>query len=273
MVRTLGRGLMRSVSPASSKAKCTGAPAGIPGSIALIVLLTLGLAATLSVVGCGGGGGTTSSISGPTGGGGGGGGGPMAACAGGTVSTYISSGCSQGSTVYSFTSYTCTSNPATLCSGLGVKGLNLGMKPDPNGTNTLLVGDTSTWNVTAGESVDVVISGTVYGATANQNWPHFHGIPGQTGDGTEENITTVGCAASGNCLDPNNGKSDILCSASSPIANCTDQSSSSFYNAYIARFNAAPASSPYTLTIEIKLNGGTNGTASLFSVGTHLGNK
>ena len=29
---------------------------------------------------------------------------------------------------------------------------------------------------------------------------------------------------------------------------------------------------PYAMTIEVKLNGGTNGTATIYSVGLHVGN-
>jgi hypothetical protein len=245
-------------------------------STALIVLLILGVVIAFTIIGCGGGSSpqlaspTTGGSGGGGGGGGGAGGGSVPACVSGTVSSYLGTSCSQGATVYHWLSYGCTSTPSSICDSLGANGSNVGMNMDPNGAYTILVGDTSAWNVSAGESVDVVITGTVYGAVSNQNWPHFRNIPGCTGDGTEENTTTVECSASGNCTNDNNGVSDILCSSTSPPANGTDQSSITAYAAYRATFNAAPSTGPYPLTIEIKLNGGSQGTASLFSVGTHL---
>ena len=193
----------------------------------------------------------------------------MAACVDGTVASYLGTSCSQGATVYHWTSYTCTSNPSSICGSLGPNGSNIAMAMDPNGPYTILVGKTFLWNVSAGQSVDVVINGTVYGAVSNQNWPHFRGVTGCVGGGTEENITTVSCSASGSCLDANQGVSDILCSETSPPANGTDQSSIAAYAPYRATFNPASSSSPYALTIEIKLNG-NQGAAALFSVGTHL---
>jgi hypothetical protein len=233
-------------------------------STARIVLLILGVVIAFTIAGCGGGG--SPQLASPTTGGSGG----APACVSGTVSSYLGTSCSQGATVYHWLSYSCTSTPSSICDSLGAHGSNVGMNMDPNGPHTILVGDTSAWNVSAGENVDVVITGTVYGAVSNQNWPHFRNIPGCTGDGTEENITTVECSASGNCTNGNNGVSDILCSPTSPPANGTDQSSITAYAAYRATFNAVPSTSPYPLTIEIKLNGGSQGTASLFSTGTHL---
>lgn len=238
-----------------------------PCSVALIVLPALGLAAFFTTLGCGGGGSSSSQgvppVVPPVG--------PVQveACANGTVASYLNTSCSEGATIYQWQSYTCNSTPSSICTALGTNGSNVNIQLDPKGPYTLLMGRTTLWNVTAGQSVDVVISGTVYGSMSNGNWPHFNGLNGQTGDGTEENITTVGCAASGNCLDANNGVSDILCSAGGPPANCTDQSTIGPYSKGRATFNAAPSTDPYTLTIEIKLNG-NSGTATLYSVGTHL---
>ncbi len=231
-------------------------------SVSPVLLLILGFTVLLSAVACGG-----SSSSGPT---------PplgvlpsVPACVNGTVASYLGTSCTQpAGQVYHWSSYTCTSTPASICTNLGANGANLQMEMDPNGNNTILVGRTALWNVTAGQSVDVVIGGTIYGANTNQNWPHFNGLNGQSGDGTEENITTVGCG--GNCLDARNGVSDILCSSGSPPANCSNQNTIAAYSAYYAHFNPASSANPYTLTIEIKLNG-NSGTATLFSVGTHLG--
>jgi hypothetical protein len=190
----------------------------------------------------------------------------------GTVASYIGTTCSQGNTVYNWLSYSCTSTPSSICSSLGTNGSNIQMALDPQGPYTLLVGRTTAWDVTAGQSVDVVISGTVYGATSNGNWPHFKCVPGQrgqTGDGTEETITTVNCATSAGCLDAHSGVSDILCSATSPVANCTEQGTITPYSPYKATFTAAPSTAPDGLSIEFKLNG-NSGSASLCSVGTHL---
>lgn len=233
------------------------------------VLIVLAVAGSLVTLNCGGGG-TTATSSPSGGGGGGGGGGPVPACVTGTVSSYLGTSCSEGASVYHWDSYTCTSNPSSICDALGPNGSNVSMALDPQGPFTILIGKTSAWDVTAGQNVDVKITGSVYGADSNQNWPHFRGIPGCTGDGIEDNKTTVACSATGNCLDSNNGVSEVLCSLTSPLANGVDESSIAAYGAYRATFNPAPSSSPYPLTIEITLNGGTNGSAALFSVGTHL---
>ncbi len=196
---------------------------------------------------------------------------PALECASGTVASYLGTSCSQYSVVYHWLSYSCTSTPSSICEALGTNGSNVTIKTTPNDPGTLFVmANESRWNVTAGQNVDVVIRGTVYNATINHNWPHFdHHLAGQTGDGTGEYITTVGCGA--NCRNANKGASDILCSSTSPVANCTDQASMAPYAGALATFNPATSASPYSLTIEVKLDGGKNGTASLRSVGTHLG--
>lgn len=240
-------------------------------SMALMVLITLALGIVLATVGCGGSGSSTSTSQPTTGV-------PsvVPACVDGTVATYLSTSCTQssslGTTGYNWSSYACTSTPSSICAGLGPSGSNVQMKMDPSGPYTILVGNTSLWNVTAGQSVDVIISGSVYGAVNNQNWPHFNGLRGQTGDGTEENITRVGCNTNAGCLNSLDGVSDILCDAATTnLANCTDSSNGiTPYAAFQAKFNVATNASPYSLTIEIKLNGGTSGTATLYSVGTHL---
>ena len=168
-------------------------------------------------------------------------------------------------------SYTCTSTPKSLCDSLGTKGSNLKIRLDPSGPHTLLLGATRLWNVTAGQNVDVVIKGTVSGATTNQNWPHFVGLRGQTGDGTEDNKTTVDCRSRGTCRN-GNGISDILCTPDGPPANCTQQQKIDRYLSQRTTFDPATMANPYPLTVEIKLNGGTNGTATLYSVGIHVGN-
>lgn len=258
---------MRHLTQAGSKERAVGARrnavAKQRGSrlASLAILLTLGLALLLGGSGCGGGGssGPATPQSPPPG--------PPAACVTGTVAGYMGTSCSQGATVYNWTSYSCTSTPSSICDGLGVNGANLAIAMDPRGQYTILVGQTNLWNVTAGQSVDVMIQGTVYGATKNGNWPHFKGLAGQTGDGTEENITTVGCSVSGNCTNNLNGVSDDLCDAAKP-GNCVDLSV--IPSQFLATFNAATSTNPYSLTIEIKLNGGTSGSATLYSVGTHL---
>ena len=188
-------------------------------------------------------------------------------CGRGTVASYLGTSCSQLQTVFRWSSYSCTSTPASICRALGPNGSKLHMLLDPNGPRTLLVGNTSLWNVKAGESVDVVIRGSVYGAVSNGNWPHFQGLRGQTGDGSENNITTVDCGA--NCLSLN-GVSEVPCSATSPPANCQDARTVGPYFRAIATFTPATSANPYPLTLEIKLDGGTTGTATLYSVGIHV---
>ena len=177
--------------------------------------------------------------------------------------------------MYTWSSYSCTSTPSTICDALGTNGANIQVHLDPNGPYTLLWGATGAWDVTAGQNVDVVINGTVYGADDNQNWPHYRSstgatIAGQSGDGSVETKTTVGCGAASACTNDLNGVSDVLCSDSSPVANCDEQSSITPFNAYRATFDPAPSTSPYTLTIEIKLNGGASGSGDLYNLGTHL---
>jgi hypothetical protein len=197
-------------------------------------------------------------------------GGSAPVCANGTVASYLGTRCSQLSTVYHWLSYSCTSTPASICGALGTNGANVQILMDPKGPDTLLVtAKGSSWNVKAGQSVDVAIGSTVYGATANGNWPHFNHLNGQSGDGTGEYITTVACGA--NCRDIHQGASDILCSASSPAVNCADQDTVVPYLPEQAAFANTTSASPYPLTIEIKLNGGKTGTATLSSVGTHVG--
>jgi hypothetical protein len=191
----------------------------------------------------------------------------VSACADGTVASYMGTTCSQSPAVMQWTSYSCTSVPATICSALGPNGANIKMKMDPNGNHTILVVGQGLWNVSAGQSVDVVIHGTVYGAKTNNNWPHFGTLLGQTGDGTEDNKTTVSCGA--NCV-ALQGVSDIPCSNTSPVAYCVDQVTIDAYLSQTAKFLAASASQPYQFTIEIKLDGGISGTATLQSVGIHL---
>jgi len=194
------------------------------------------------------------------------------ACKDGTVASYVGTSCSQGNTTFNWNSYTCTSTPQSICDGLGTKGANLKIRLDPKGPHTLLLGATRLWNVTAGQNVDVVIKGTVAGATTNQNWPHFVGMRGQTGDGKEDNKTTVDCASHGTCKNGPNGVSDILCTETGKSANCTEQKKIDPYLSERTTFDPAMLANPYAMTIEVKLNGGTHGTATIYSVGLHVGN-
>ncbi|HEY7096669.1 MAG TPA: hypothetical protein VH437_08100 [Terriglobales bacterium] len=193
------------------------------------------------------------------------------ACKEGTVASYIGTSCSQEQTVFNWQSYTCTSSPQSICDSLGTKGSNLKIRLDPKGPHTLLIGATRLWNVSAGQNVNVTIKGTVSGATTNQNWPHFVGVRGQTGDGWEQNKTTVGCSGRGDCNN-GNGISDILCNKDSKTAYCTEQKKIDAYLSERTTFDPAPLDNPYPLTIEIKLNGGANGTAAIYSLGFHVGN-
>jgi len=193
--------------------------------------------------------------------------GAIAACAHGTVASYLGTTCAQPPAYMYWKSYTCTSVPSSICNALGPNGSNIHMSMDPNGHHTILIGSKKLWNVTAGQSVKVVISGTVYGATTNNNWPHFGDLPGQTGDGTENNKTTVFCGS--NCV-ALNGVSEIPCTSTSPVANCVDQKKIDAYLWATAKFHAAPVEHPYDFTIEITLNGGITGTATLQLLGIHF---
>ena len=188
-------------------------------------------------------------------------------CEVGTVASYIGTTCALPPAVYRWISYSCTSTPQSICDRLGRNGSELHMRRDPNGPNTLLLGGTDRWNVKAGESIEVIIRGSVYGATGNLTWPHFHSQRAATGDGWEENITRVDCGA--NCV-AGEGVSAFRCEAGSPEENCTEQHKIGPYRKGRAEFREASSASPYPFSIEIRLNGGTNGTASLRSLGLHL---
>jgi hypothetical protein len=190
-----------------------------------------------------------------------------AICEPGTVASYIGTTCALPPAVYRWISYSCTSTPSSICARLGRNGSEIHMRRDPNGPNTLLLGDTQLWNVSAGQSVDIVIRGSVYGATGNLTWPHFYAQRAQTGDGTEENITTVFCGE--NCIS-GEGVSAFRCTSTDPEENCIDQRRIGPYRKGVARFRATGPDSPYPFSIEIKLNGGTSGTASLRSLGLHI---
>jgi len=191
-------------------------------------------------------------------------------CETGTVASYIGTSCSFPPVVYHWTSYSCTSTPASICARLGTNGAGIHVRLDPNGPPTLLVGGTHLWDVTAGQSVDIVISGSVSGATVNLTWPHFW--PGQratTGDGSEENSTLIECG--GNCGPANHGMSATRCSVADAEENCSEHRITTYFG-QLANFRAASADNPYPFTIEIKLNGGSSGTATLRSLGLHIGN-
>jgi hypothetical protein len=189
------------------------------------------------------------------------------ACANGTVASYLGTTCSQAPATMQWTSYSCVSIPSSICDALGPKGSNIHMRMDPNGHHTILVSSSGLWNVTAGQRVQVIIKGLVYGATTNNNWPHFGNLPGQTGDGMEDNKTTVFCRT--NCLTLQ-GVSDVPCSNTSPNPYCIDQNYIEPYLPLTAKFHAATADNPYNFSIIIRLDGGITGTATLKSVGVHL---
>ncbi|MBZ5720794.1 MAG: hypothetical protein LAO03_10480 [Acidobacteriia bacterium] len=188
-------------------------------------------------------------------------------CEVGTVASYIGTTCALPPAVYHWISYSCTSTPSKICDRLGRNGSEIHMRRDPNGPNTLLLGGTDKWNVKAGESVNIMIRGTVYGATGNLTWPHFHEQRAATGDGFEENITTVECGE--NCIS-GQGMSAFRCDAGSPEENCVEQHRIAPYQRGRAEFREASPDNPYPFSIEIKLNGGTNGSASLRSLGLHI---
>ena len=207
-------------------------------------------------------------------------------CVTGTVATYIGTTCeldaggTSDKVTYKFNSaanggYTCTGT-ASICTSLGTNGSNLAMKLDPVGPYTLNVGNTNLWNVSGNQSVDVKITGTVQGIVLNENWPHFNGLIGQTGAGVEDDVTSVDCASTHNCLDNLNGVSAVVCDAqTSNGANCNDfrcpiltiLARISCYNVDAAAMN--DVSTPYPFTIEVKL-AANGGTATFYGVGTHL---
>jgi hypothetical protein len=191
-------------------------------------------------------------------------------CETGTVASYVGTSCSFQPVVYHWESYSCTSTPASICDRLGRNGSGIHVRLDPNGPPTLLIGGTHLWDVQAHESVDIVIRGSVSGATVNLTWPHFWpGQPATTGDGSEENITTVECGPG--CGPKNQGVSATRCSVSDAEENCSEHRITTYFGA-IANFRAANPESPYPMTIEVKLSGGNSGSANIRSLGLHVGN-
>jgi hypothetical protein len=189
-------------------------------------------------------------------------------CEVGTMASYLGHTCALPPAVYHWTSYSCTSTPENLCDRLGRNGEEIHMRRDPNGPNTILLGGTDRWNVKAGQSINIMIRGTVWGASGNLTWPHFHEGRAATGDGFEENITRVECGE--NCIS-GNGESRFRCDAGAPEENCVEQHRIGPYHQQSrSEFRAADPDHPYPFSIEIKLNGGTNGTASLRSLGLHI---
>ena len=190
-------------------------------------------------------------------------------CGVGTVASYIGTTCSQPPTVFHWTSYSCTSTPSSICDRLGPNGSEIHVRLDPNGPNTLLVGGTRAWDVKAGQSVNILIRGSVYNANVNLTWPHFYPDErAQTGDGSEENITTVECGE--NCVS-NQGVSAYRCGPDSPDINCNNQPKIRPYmRTGVAKFHLTGPDSPYPFSVEIKLDGGTSGSATLRSLGLHI---
>lgn len=190
-------------------------------------------------------------------------------CGVGTIAGYIGTTCSQPPTVFHWTSYSCTSTPSSICERLGRNGSEIHVRLDPNGPNTLLVGGTRAWDVQAGQRVNIVIRGSVYNANVNLTWPHFYpGERAQTGDGSEENITTVECGE--NCV-AREGVSAYRCASDSPDMNCNNQPKIAPYiHTGVAKFRPAGPDAPYPFTVEIKLDGGTSGSATLRSLGLHI---
>jgi hypothetical protein len=213
--------------------------------------------------------------------------------------------CAQGPVLYRWTGYSCNDNlggpgHGGVCDRLGTNGKNIQIQQDYNGPASLLIGVTTAWNVAAGETLDVVMSGYIggtnstLGTVTNGTWPHWckpsttgcnnSTLVGYYGNGaTEENIVTVGCLPS-NCTNTPAygiaGSSDILCTSAGGV-NCTEQSSIGPYSTLQAGFNTATAMNFYTLAIEVKMNGGPgtgscsgmnfgNWCATLETIGTHL---
>jgi hypothetical protein len=179
----------------------------------------------------------------------------VAWCANAALGDFVAAGpCSQGPITYGWTGIACKSTPSTLCSGM-TGATPVQVKLDPQGAYTLLIGYFSAapypWAVGKGQTVDLMISGTVTGSTKNANWPHDQLI---TGDGRVDEITTVLCGA--NCIKAN-GISHTFCDSTSCV-NANDLNGGTYNNG------------TYDFTIEFKLSGGTAGTATLKSLGTHL---
>jgi len=138
---------------------------------------------------------------------------------------------------------------------------------------TSLPGFTNGIGLTGTQTLDIKLTGSIYGATKFNPWPHYKknantAVVGQTGNGTVEWKFTVACGAgcgSGGQGPGNGSLSDMVCNSSTHNgAECNEQSSEGPYASYNLFFSAAPPSAPYAITAEVIIaaNGGTAWTES-----------
>jgi hypothetical protein len=209
--------------------------------------------------------------------------------------------CWQNTSVLQWTGYTCTDDAGEFCPGLGTNGSNLAMTLDHGGClplyscpNTIFVGRgslpgwaSSATALSGSQWLDIVLSGSVYGATKFNPWPHYkrngnnsivgitcNGAPSASNCGSVEWKFTVACGAgcgSGGQGAANGSLSDMVCNYSTIGGpECNEQSSEGPYASYNLFFSTAPASSPYAITAEMIVRAnGNGGTAWTEDNGMH----
>jgi hypothetical protein len=193
--------------------------------------------------------------------------------------------CWQNTSVMTWSTYTCSDDGGSgLCATLGTNGALFEMTLDHGGClplnpcpNTLFMGKGSlpaNPGLTSGQMLHVTLSGTLYGATKFNPWPHYKqagtSFVGQTGNGTVEWKFTVVCGAGCSGGIGNSPEiSDMVCnSANHSNPECNEQTSEAPYAAYNLSFSAATAGSPYAITCELIMTANT-GTAFAVSNGMH----
>lgn len=137
--------------------------------------------------------------------------------------------------------------------------------------------------LTGSQSLDITITGTVYGSGHFNPWPHYKQVNnntsyvGYTGAGQVEWKFTINCnpgGGTGGCISaPSGGTggapavSDLVCNATTVIGTpqvCNEQTTEAPYAAWDIVTTPAPASAPYSFTCELIMaaNGGSAYTVS-----------
>jgi len=210
----------------------------------------------------------------------------------------LGTSCTIGTVTYTWTSYSCNSNPTSLCptsagnirmSQIDGYGCTTGDNISGGQPYVILFLQSNQLNInnpSVDENVNITIMGKEIGATNNWNWPHFCYQDGQTNYGAEDNKTTVYCGP--NCTGTLAGVSEIRCDKQDNVAQmdgdpslyCWDQTepgSSGLYDnpPFNATFNppSGGGSDMFKVDIDVTAPAGTVGmpnSALIYSVGTHL---
>lgn len=194
--------------------------------------------------------------------------------------------CWQKTAVMTWLTYTCTDDAGELCPGLGANGSNFSFALDHGGCLplyscpvTLFMGRGSLPNspgLTAGQTLHITITGTVYGSGHFNPWPHYKQVNnnqpyvGQAGNGIVEWKFTISCGAG--CISPPGptAVSDLVCNSTTHSGpECNEQTTEAAYSAYNIVSTPASSSAPYNFICELIMTAGT-GTAFTVSNGMHF---